>query len=73
MPSSAAFFSIPSKTNVLSFLKTEQNTREPSSLQQASILLQLAKLSVEETIPQTEPFIDPETGDWILKNTILNV
>lgn len=30
-------------------------------------MLQLAKLEIEETIPQTEPFIDPETGDWILK------
>ncbi|XP_022809084.1 uncharacterized protein LOC111346055 isoform X2 [Stylophora pistillata] len=45
----------------------EQYTREPSPLQKASILLQLAKSDVEETILQTEPFIDPVTGDWILK------
>ncbi|XP_067048449.1 uncharacterized protein [Acropora muricata] len=45
----------------------EQYTREPSPLQHASILLQLAKLEIEETVPQTEPFIDPATGDWILK------
>lgn len=46
----------------------EQYTREPSPLQQASILLQLAKIGVDETIEPSEPYIDPKTGDWILKD-----
>lgn len=44
-----------------------KNTKESSPLQQASVLLQLAKIGVDETIEPSEPYIDPNTGDWILK------
>ena len=52
---------------ILLLLLHRKKYRESSPLQQASVLLQLAKIGVDETIEPSEPYIDPKTGDWTLK------